>query len=141
MAKALKGLWAGQLNAPAPTKPKTSLVNVVDPIAEIRKLMDSVLFNPRIREIRTQLDVLEAELEPLMEKANEVRGRIRELYCASLPPEENTPTSLYDEEIAVEGRNRVIRTTAGAIFFIGSAGPFLGEEIPPTEEATKGDEK
>ena len=122
--------WAasGAAENSAPTLVATK-VNVVEPLKEIQRLMDEVLFSPGRVTLEKEVERLQKELDAL--DTNSTKAMIHDLFMASLSPEQTdelSSVSLYD----LNGVSRpitTIRSKLGTVAFFGVQGPFLFQEI------------
>src|SRR3990167_5571462 len=100
-------------------------VKVVDPLAEISRLMDEVLLSPKLLALLREEKRIEEELDKL--DVPMVRATIKELFKASLSSKqlmEASEVSLFDlndNATAVQ----VLKSNRGEMLMIGLNGPFL----------------
>ena len=109
-----------------PPLPETK-VNVVNPLAEIRRLMDEVLLSPKTLALQREQSRIEKELEKL--DLDGVRATIKDLFRASLTPEELDEAmnvSVFDLDSAGNGAIvKLLTSQQGEMMMIGLSGPFL----------------
>ena len=134
-----KGLLVdyGSLYTPSPppdppiTEPAVK-VTVVNPIAEIRRLMDEVLFKPEIVAARREMARLEKILELAEAEATQAKKIIRE-YFRQIQAKQDQP-DYGEDSLDSEGENVVINSPKGSIFFYGGSGPFIADCLEAKEE-------
>ena len=115
-------------------------VKVVDPLAEISRLMDEVLLSPKLLALLREEKRIEEELDKL--DVPMVRATIKELFKASLSSKqlfEASEVSLFDlndNATAVQ----VLKSNRGEMLMIGLNGPFLIKIYEASVEG-KGDDE
>jgi hypothetical protein len=145
-----------QLDAPPPgLKQKFAVhANVTDPIAEIRKLMDSVLFSDEAKEAEAEYHKAAEKWNSIRMSQSAARAKIEELF--SLLPHadkvENAVGAFTKTKAGVPFKfqplkklggktldslpdeNLIIQSERGVIFFFGGGGPHIGKLIGFSEK-------
>ena len=105
--------------------------DVKDPLGEIQRLMDEVLFDPERQKAQKVLAEARAVMESFAKKVSgatkDIRACYRQLQGATgLLPNSEDPGYITTDEAAES--SIIIRSKRGLILFLGPAGPYLVNE-------------
>ena len=133
-----------KVNSLAAPPDYSTLATIINPLTEIRKQMDEVLFASEYVDLLKKSAEIDAQVDAWNEKIETAKERIRECFdfLTQIPVATITdPTYYFDaEDPASAPKGKMIQSSKGRIFFWGNAGPYSIEEVS-TKTESKDDQK